>query len=111
MVNMTLRTPCEIIVWKILPAIRSELAKELVEKKGFSQKETAEKLGLTEAAVSRYISGKRADTKIIGNGLKKEIIHSTNQIIAGNEKTVISEICRICDYLKERGVLDKVIEC
>ena len=108
---MTLKMPCEIIVWKILPAIRSEIAKELVEKKGFSQRETAEKLGLTEAAVSRYISGKRADPKIIGNRLQKEIIQSTNQIIAGNEKTVISEICRICDYLKENGVIDKLYEC
>ena len=51
--------PQEIEVWYIIPAIRRELVKTLKEKKG-KQKEIAKCLGVTEAAVSQYLSSKRA---------------------------------------------------
>ncbi|MGZ4946832.1 MAG: hypothetical protein ACXV5N_10655 [Halobacteriota archaeon] len=38
------RAPCETAIWHILPAIRSEVSKELV-KFGLSQKEISERLG------------------------------------------------------------------
>ena len=49
-VNSKMKSPCEIAVWFILPQIRAGLARELV-RQGLSQKETAEKLKLTPAAV------------------------------------------------------------
>ena len=51
---------CEIIGKYVLPIFRSMLAKELVQKYKFSQTETAKKLGTTQAAVSQYLSSKRA---------------------------------------------------
>jgi predicted transcriptional regulator len=51
---------CEIIGKYVLPLFRSMLAKELVQKYKFSQTETAKKLGTTQAAVSQYLSSKRA---------------------------------------------------
>lgn len=50
--------PCEVAA-KNVSAIKAKLAKAL-KKKGKSQKEIAEMLGVTEAAVSQYLSGKRA---------------------------------------------------
>ncbi len=51
---------CEIIGKYVLPIFRSLLAKELVQKYHLSQTETAKKLGTTQAAVSQYLSSKRA---------------------------------------------------
>ena len=51
--------PQEIEVWYVIPAIRRELCKSLVDE-GLNQKQAAQFLGLTEAAVSHYINSKRA---------------------------------------------------
>jgi predicted transcriptional regulator len=105
---MTLNCPCEIIVWQILPAIRREIAKSLIQDFGLTQKEAAEKLGLTEAAVSRYISGKRADFEIPNGKVAKEIKESTNKIRNGDNKIVINETCRICDILKSNNLIKEI---
>ncbi|MCW3983596.1 MAG: helix-turn-helix domain-containing protein [Candidatus Bathyarchaeota archaeon] len=52
--------PCEIIGKYVLPIFRSMLAKELVQKHHLSQTAAAKKLGTTQAAVSQYLSSKRA---------------------------------------------------
>jgi len=51
---------CEIVGKYVLPIFRSMLAKELVQKYKLSQAEAAKKLGTTQAAVSQYLSSKRA---------------------------------------------------
>ena len=57
---MTMDTQCEIVGKYVLPIFRSMLAKELVQKFSLSQTEAAKKLGTTQAAVSQYLSSKRA---------------------------------------------------
>ena len=51
--------PQEIEVWYLIPALRRELTLALINT-GMKQKEAAESLGITEAAVSQYIKAKRA---------------------------------------------------
>jgi predicted transcriptional regulator len=58
MVNFRNLQPQEIEVYYLLPAIRRELAKAL-KKKGSDQKTVAALLGVTPAAISQYLSGKR----------------------------------------------------
>ncbi|MFB6136414.1 MAG: thiamine-phosphate synthase family protein [Halobacteriaceae archaeon] len=53
---MTLRLPGEIVVEQFLPTARSMLAVALDER-GFTQREVADRLGVTQAQVSRYVSG------------------------------------------------------
>jgi predicted transcriptional regulator len=91
---------CETAVWNILPVIRKEFAKNLIEIHGFNQRKVANVLGITEAAVSRYVSGKRGYLEITDNTILEEIQKSTNRIIKGKDKTVWVEICRICNLLK-----------
>ncbi|HUI40108.1 MAG TPA: helix-turn-helix domain-containing protein [Methanothrix sp.] len=55
-----MKFPCEIIVWDVLPSIRAAIAKELV-KRGISQKEVSQMLGITPPAVSQYVL-RRGDT-------------------------------------------------
>lgn len=105
---MTIKTPCEIIVWELIPAIRSEFAKKLVKKYGLNQKEAAERLGLTEAAVSRYLSGKRGDLQIPNGKISKEFEESCKKIINGDKYVVIGETCRICEILKSKNIIDGI---
>ncbi|MFC1454853.1 transcriptional regulator, partial [Candidatus Undinarchaeota archaeon] len=56
-----MRTPCELIVKYYLPAMRSQITKEL-DSKGFTQSEIAKTLGVTQAAVSKYLSNKLDST-------------------------------------------------
>jgi len=55
---MTLQLPSEIVVDRFLPTARSMLAVELDER-GLAQQEIATKLGISQAAVSKYLSGKQ----------------------------------------------------
>ncbi len=50
--------PLEVEVYYLLPAVRRELSMALKER-GLDQKSIAAFLGVTEAAVSQYVSGKR----------------------------------------------------
>jgi predicted transcriptional regulator len=51
--------PCENVAKYVLPVFRSSVAKELVEKYGFTQVEAAKRLGTTQAAISQYLHSKR----------------------------------------------------
>ncbi len=90
----------ENIVWNILPTIRREFAKNLIKNHKLAQRKVADILGLTEAAVSRYVSGKRGLLEISDKNFLKEISKSTNRIVKGEKKTMLIEICRICTLLK-----------
>ena len=90
----------ENMVWNILPAIRREFAKNLINYNNYNQKQVAKKLKITEAAVSRYVAGKRGLFEITDKEILREIKISTNRIAKGDEITVANEICRICKVLK-----------
>ncbi len=100
---MKLKTysPQAIEVWYILPAIRREFVKELV-KTGLSQRAAAEKLGLTEGAVSLYLKDKRAKEVVFEGEIKREIRKSAMAILDG--RSVMKETQRIC-RLAERDML------
>ena len=49
-----MKPPCEMVVWYIIPAIRSELAKDLL-KLGMKQKKISELMDITQPAVSQYL--------------------------------------------------------
>jgi predicted transcriptional regulator len=52
------------VIKYILPAIRSLIAKELIERYGYSQMIVAEKLGTTQAAISHYLRSKRGEERM-----------------------------------------------
>jgi hypothetical protein len=70
---------------------------------GLSQKETAEKLGITPAAVCQYISKKRGRVEISDLDLLGEIKLSAQNIIEQGGESVIPETCRICKLLRASG--------
>jgi predicted transcriptional regulator len=103
-VSMTIKIDCEENVWYLLPLIRKEFAKSLIKDHGLTQRKAAEKLGITEAAVSQYVSKKRGDLKVTNAEIKREIKTSAKRIMNGDLQVMKTETCRICHLLRVRGV-------
>ncbi|RME52329.1 helix-turn-helix domain-containing protein [Candidatus Woesearchaeota archaeon] len=83
--------PQEVDVWLLLPAIRKNVAKALLDHYGCSQKEAARLLGLTEAAISQYLKGKRGGEVTF---TKKELaeIKKTAGLIHAKPSTAIEAL-------------------
>ncbi|HML04644.1 MAG TPA: transcriptional regulator [Methanobacterium sp.] len=101
-----MRPPCEIVVWYVIPSIRSELAKELLNL-GMKQKQISELLDITQPAVSQYISDKR------GHGIKFDD-HTQNMIrlLARDlieqdldQGAIIRRVCEICKNVKAEEII------
>ncbi|HUS99361.1 MAG TPA: helix-turn-helix domain-containing protein [Candidatus Thermoplasmatota archaeon] len=98
---------CEEAVWYVLPLIRKEFAKSLIKDHGLTQRKAAEKLGITEAAVSQYLYKKRGDLKISDPTIQQEIKISTKRIVNGDVEVMKIEICRVCHLLQAKRILEK----
>jgi len=90
--------PQEVEVFYILPAIRKELSVAL-KALGKSQKEIAGLLGVTEAAVSHYISSKRANDVQFPKEFIARIREAAPKIT--NHQSMIQEVQAILDSVKE----------
>jgi predicted transcriptional regulator len=88
------------MMWSGLPVIRKEIAESMINDFGLSQKEAAEKLGITPAAVCQYVSKKRGRLEIADTTVLKQIKTSAESIIEDGGESVLSETCRICKLLR-----------
>jgi len=101
---MVVRPKCERATKYILPTVRGLIAKDLVKEHGFSQSRAAKVLGITQSAVSQYISSKRGEKlakKLLANKEIKKIIASEAGKIADvkNSKKGELDICGICSLV------------
>jgi len=106
-----LRPPCELVVRFVLPAFRSLVAKELIEKYHFSQTTVAEKLGITQAAISYYVYSKRGDPRIKQLESIPSVQSAASEVaqgIATKKLSVIDamlKLCELCVALRTRDVV------
>ena len=98
--------PQEIEVWYIIPAIRKELAKVMVNL-GLKQREVASRLGLRESAVSQYINAKRGKDIDFDESTKTRIKQSAKKIVE-QKSCVIKEIQDLLKLVKKNKTLCKV---
>ncbi|MFZ1129096.1 transcriptional regulator, partial [Methanoregula sp.] len=95
-----MESPCQKIVWDVLPAIRAAIAVELV-KCGVSQVEAARMLEIAPSAVSQYLSGKRGYRIEFENDVKKSIELLARDLKEGKEVNLVQRTCDICRQLRE----------
>lgn len=90
---------CQTLFNNAIPsAVKSIITKELLETYGFTQERVAEKLGITQAAVSQYFNGVRGKkvNEILSNPKLTEWIKKlTAEIATGNFKFGEAE-CDLC---------------
>ncbi|MCL5100556.1 MAG: hypothetical protein M1122_01190 [Candidatus Marsarchaeota archaeon] len=90
---------CKSITRVILPAVRASVAQVLSKEYKYNQQQIADKLGIVQVAVSKYLSEnyskevKDLDAYIIKNNLNKEIISAV--ISGSNIESVISKLCEL----------------
>ena len=98
------QTPCEYIIWNGIPVIRREIAKSMINDFHLNQKQTAEKLDITPAAVSQYLSGKRGKIEINDPEILKEVKRSAEMIINHGEEYIVKETCRLCSIIRKKSI-------
>ena len=102
-----MKIPCEVVVWQILPLIRRELARELVEKHGMKQAEVAKIFGVTNAAISQYLNGKRGGEYSNAPMYSRFIdeVGASARSVAADPSCYGPELCRMCEVVKHIGLL------
>jgi predicted transcriptional regulator len=100
-----MKTPCELVVGKILPSLRASVVKELSGKHSMKQSEIARRLGITQASVSQYLSAARAgDTKMIER-FPKILTYAediSSRIVAGESKYQwYGVLCNACKDIRD----------
>ncbi len=104
-----MKTPCEIVVWYVLPTIRRELAKELVDIYGLKQSTVAKMFGVTDAAISQYLKNKRGGSSVIETSEQYDVFEDevkvSARLLAEGKSDISSEMCRICTAIKAIGLL------
>jgi quinolinate synthase len=93
------RFPCEIAVWHILPAIRSEIAKKLASL-GLPQMVISKRLGITQPAVSQYVTKKRGTTFAVGEEAQTLIQLLAQDVANGKDLNLNERMCEICTSIQ-----------
>lgn len=106
MVNRVLQ-PQEIEVFYVLPALRKELALSM-KRAGKSQKDIAKLLGVTSAAVSQYVSKKRAAQVKFTLPLVDAIEKASGRIV--NEISLMRETQRLLMLARSEKIVCQVHE-
>ena len=91
--------PQEIEVWYLLPSVRKELARCFVNDFKLKQKEAADLLGITEAAVSQYLKSKRG-TEIKFSKVEKAKIKKAAHSILADRQNVMEYLYSLCSEFR-----------
>jgi len=99
-----MRPPCEVVVRRVLPLLRALVARELMERHGWRQRRIAEALGVTQPAVSTYLSLlERGETPL--EGLEEIAVRIADGLASGGLtlSDSVMEVCSLCINLKSGG--------
>ncbi|WP_455368822.1 transcriptional regulator [[Eubacterium] cellulosolvens] len=101
--------PCETSVKTVAPAIRAVLAKKLLDEHDLNQEEAAKFLGISQAAISKYIS------KVRGKALDLDEIDEiqvwaekvADELVSGkmSRTQLVSALCQACTLIRNKGIL------
>jgi predicted transcriptional regulator len=101
--------PCEVGVKTILPAVKAIMARSIVEKHGLNEKQTADLLGLSQSAISRYLSRERGNLLNIES--TTEVIDLIDQMVThlikvpDNKTEILKLFCQTCTTIREKGLM------
>ena len=108
-----MKPPCMIVVQHILPAIRSAVARELIEVHGLNRSKVAELMGLTPAAITQYLNSLRGDNVelLMGSEQIRGLVSELAQVLvcgAASPDVVVLRMCRICGILRSQKIICKL---
>jgi predicted transcriptional regulator len=86
------------------------MARTIMEKHGYNEKQTATLLGLSQSAISRY-AGRERGTNLIAIENTPEILARIDQMVQSlikepqNKTKVLELFCEICTITREKGLM------
>jgi hypothetical protein len=116
-----MKPPCELVVVRILPTIRAALVKSLIKDYGLKQTEVAKLLGITQSAVSQYVTSARAgDRKLLKAfpEIEEYATEMARKLVRKQEKASLLMFCDSCrtlrakkEFCKHHMELTQLIKC
>ncbi len=106
-----MKPPCMVVVRYVLPALRSVIMKDLMERHKMRKIEVSRKMGLTPAAITQYLQGKR------GAAFAEEILQSEEimsiaadiaEMMTRSETSteeLVEKLCTACSLIKSSGLV------
>ncbi|VVB61325.1 Uncharacterised protein [uncultured archaeon] len=106
-----MRPFCEVMVQEVFPTVRALIARELMETFNYNQAETAQKMGVTQPAISQYkreLRGKKAKL-LESNATVFGSIKNAAKLLTKAKNTFESGIlCSVCRDIRKSGMLCKL---
>lgn len=101
--------PCELTVRSLLPVLRILVARELASSYNWTQTKIAKNLGVTQAAVSGYLT---EDLEVASPPFSRDELSSLSKSLASemalkkmNHTDLINNVCEICLSLRKGGAI------
>jgi len=101
--------PCEVAVRSLIPAIRSAIARELIQTYGLKQKDVANLLGVTQTAVSKYTRHVRGavlkieDVEEVQPTIEEIVVSLANGRVSKYE--LVAKFCVACGLIRQKRLM------
>jgi len=101
--------PCEVAVKSLVSAIRSVIARELIQSYGLKQRDVANLLGVTQTAVSKYTRHVRGtvikieDVEEVQPTIKEIVVSLANGHMSKYE--LVTKFCVACEIIRRKGLM------
>jgi len=95
--------PQEIEAWYIIPAIRKEIASCLVKDYEISYERVGNLIGVSKAAISQYLKGKRAAKIKLPKEVSTKVMHSCKLLI-NDKSSSATEINKLLDFIRNKSL-------
>ena len=102
--------PCEVGVKTVLPSVKAAMAREIVTNRGLNEQQTAELLGLSQSAVSRYVNKERGNMLVTLEN-STEVLALINQMVGvlikepNNKSQILELFCQTCQAIRKKGLM------
>ncbi len=100
-----MKPPCELIVNKIIPAIRAASVRVLINEYGMKQTEVSKTLGITQSAVSQYITharGGHEDISTLFPEIEEFARKIAAKVVTGELSGQDIDLCEPCRQIREK---------
>lgn len=106
-----MKPPCMVAVQYVLPAIRSLIMRDLIEKYDMRKIDVSTKMELTPAAITQYLKGERGAAfadDISRSEKTMKIVSEIAEALARNDmpmEALVEKLCIACNTIRSQGII------